>query len=199
MSDWPILSWTHLAAIIFAYNEGYGKAYDRRVFPNPFSIEGSQAAAYDCGITDGKDQRDRHDAFVSDKAQLSRTVQPQLDTWIRNHNLVVTSDHYSLLLELVASVYAGDVLKLPTISTERVSHMTKRKTEDIVERDNMVVTGFVLTDSNGKRGIVESDVVRWLSQDQFYGLMHPSPSSVLQERVNNRYTERNFGEDDDQR
>ncbi|MNR69134.1 hypothetical protein D3C85_1941710 [compost metagenome] len=42
---------------MFAYNEGYSKAYDGRVFPNPFSENGSQAAAWQLGTDDGTEAR----------------------------------------------------------------------------------------------------------------------------------------------
>lgn len=196
MSDWPTLSWDQLSSIMFAYHEGYSKSYDRREFPNPFSVEGSQAAAWELGTKVGKEQRDYHDAFVTDAASLNRIVEPQLDSWIRKNNLVVTGDHYGMLLELVASTYAGDVLKLPTISTEQVSPMTKRKTEDILERDNMHVSGFVLMDSGGGRCIVENAVVRWLTLDQFHDLMHPGPSAILQAQVNKKSGSHETGDDD---
>ena len=58
---WPMLETFHLEAIIFAYNEGFSKAYDRRVFPNPFTLVGSQARAYELGVRDGTEVRDRDD------------------------------------------------------------------------------------------------------------------------------------------
>jgi hypothetical protein len=54
---WPMLSELHLYALMFAYNEGYSKAYDGRVFPNPFSENGSQAAAWQLGTDDGTEAR----------------------------------------------------------------------------------------------------------------------------------------------
>ncbi|MEN4917526.1 hypothetical protein ABE485_02555 [Achromobacter spanius] len=54
---WPMLSELHLHALMFAYNEGYSKAYDGRVFPNPFSENGSQAAAWQLGTDDGTEAR----------------------------------------------------------------------------------------------------------------------------------------------
>jgi hypothetical protein len=58
---WPMLSSIHLEAIVFAYNEGYSKAYDKRVFPNPFAESGSQAAAWTKGTRDGTENRKRDD------------------------------------------------------------------------------------------------------------------------------------------
>ncbi|MDR7949173.1 hypothetical protein [Achromobacter aegrifaciens] len=54
---WQMLSELHLHALMFAYNEGYRKAYDGRVFPNPFSENGSQAAAWQLGTDDGTEAR----------------------------------------------------------------------------------------------------------------------------------------------
>ena len=54
---WPMLSELHLHALMLAYNEGYSKACDGRVFPNPFSENGSQAAAWQLGTDDGTEAR----------------------------------------------------------------------------------------------------------------------------------------------
>lgn len=56
-APWPMLAALHLEAIVFAYNEGYSKAYDGREFPNPFAESGSQAAAWVLGTRDGKAAR----------------------------------------------------------------------------------------------------------------------------------------------
>lgn len=57
--EWPMIDPQHLQAIMFAYNEGYSKAYDGRVFPNPFAESGSQAAAWVMGTRDGGEQRQK--------------------------------------------------------------------------------------------------------------------------------------------
>lgn len=59
---WPMLSDMHLQAITFAYNEGYSKAYEGRMLPNPFAKSGSQAAAYDLGLSDGAEAREKAEA-----------------------------------------------------------------------------------------------------------------------------------------
>ncbi|WP_261537067.1 hypothetical protein [Burkholderia multivorans] len=56
-APWPMLEPLHLEAIVFAYNEGYSKAYDGRSFPNPFAESGSQAAAWVLGTRDGNEAR----------------------------------------------------------------------------------------------------------------------------------------------
>ncbi|HDR9337680.1 hypothetical protein [Burkholderia multivorans] len=58
-APWPMLAPLHLEAIVFAYNEGYSKAYDGRSFPNPFAESGSQAAAWVLGTRDGNEARVR--------------------------------------------------------------------------------------------------------------------------------------------
>jgi hypothetical protein len=55
--EWPMLTKWHLEALIFAYNEGYSKAYENRVYPNPFTTVGSQAEAWTCGTRDGNEAR----------------------------------------------------------------------------------------------------------------------------------------------
>ena len=62
-SKWPMLDKWHLQALMFAYNEGYSKAYERRVFKNPFTTEGSQAAAWELGTKEGTENRDHDDAI----------------------------------------------------------------------------------------------------------------------------------------
>jgi hypothetical protein len=57
--EWPMLDPMHLLAIMLAYNEGYSKAIDGRVFPNPFAQHGSQAAAWELGTRDGGEQRQK--------------------------------------------------------------------------------------------------------------------------------------------
>jgi hypothetical protein len=60
--EWPMLRHLHLVALVFAYNEGFSKAYDRRIFPNPFNESGSQAAAWELGTRDGTKLRYADDA-----------------------------------------------------------------------------------------------------------------------------------------
>lgn len=60
--EWPELEPLHLEALMFAYNEGYSKAFDGRVFPNPFSAQGSQADAWVLGTRDGGEARQKSEA-----------------------------------------------------------------------------------------------------------------------------------------
>jgi hypothetical protein len=86
--EWPTLEDLHLEAIIFAYNDGFSKSYERRVFPNPFTENGSQAAAYDKGVRDGTNIRGRDDRVEAEK--LSGKNDPNVNTvleeltWIRS-------------------------------------------------------------------------------------------------------------------
>lgn len=59
---WPMLKPLHLEALMFAYNEGYSKAFDGRVFPNPFAESGSQAEAWALGTRDGTEARNKSQA-----------------------------------------------------------------------------------------------------------------------------------------
>jgi hypothetical protein len=58
-AGWPMLTDTHLESLILAYNEGYSKGYEGREFKNPFARSGSQAAAWERGTRDGKENRKR--------------------------------------------------------------------------------------------------------------------------------------------
>ncbi|AQH05683.1 hypothetical protein A9R05_42455 (plasmid) [Burkholderia sp. KK1] len=58
--------------------------------------------------------------------------------------------------------------------------LTDMKANSIVSRDGYKWTGVVLRNAEGKRCIVESSAVRWLSNDAAWQLMHPAehPASV---------------------
>lgn len=68
--EWPNLEPLHLQALMFAYNEGYSKAFDGRVFPNPFSESGSQADAWVLGTREGGEARQ--------KSQIQEDMLPEL-------------------------------------------------------------------------------------------------------------------------
>jgi len=51
--------------------------------------------------------------------------------------------------------------------------LTAHKTEFVAQRDNGVVTGFVITNPNGDIAIIDKSAVRWLSKDEWWGLFHP--------------------------
>jgi hypothetical protein len=57
-----------------------------------------------------------------------------------------------------------------------VSDMTRKKVAMVGER-GYVVTGYVL-ESGGERAIVEKGSVRWLSQEEFWGLMHGAEGKI---------------------
>lgn len=46
-------------------------------------------------------------------------------------------------------------------------NLTAKKTNEIMQRDKSVITGFVVTDSYGNIGIVDKSVVRWISKEQW--------------------------------
>jgi len=51
-------------------------------------------------------------------------------------------------------------------------NLTVKKVEHIIQRDNSVITGFVLTDKSGNVAIVDKAAVRWLSKDEWWKLFH---------------------------
>ena len=53
------------------------------------------------------------------------------------------------------------------------SDLTASKTIHCIGRDNSEITGFVLTEPNGRIGIVDKSAVRWLSSQEMWSLMHP--------------------------
>ena len=46
-------------------------------------------------------------------------------------------------------------------------NLTAKKTNEIMQRDKSVITGFVVTDPYGNIGIVDKSVVRWISKEQW--------------------------------
>ncbi|PRG92189.1 hypothetical protein C6V04_16160, partial [Burkholderia multivorans] len=69
----------HLEAIVFAYNEGYSKAYDGRSFPNPFAESGSQAAAWVLGTRDGNEARVKSEQPPAQADALAEAREPHSD------------------------------------------------------------------------------------------------------------------------
>ena len=55
---------------------------------------------------------------------------------------------------------------------ERSNVLTAEKTANIIERDNSVITGFVVTDKYGDVGIIDKGAVRWIDKKQFFKEMH---------------------------
>jgi hypothetical protein len=56
----------------------------------------------------------------------------------------------------------------------RVIPLTHRKARDIIERNGYSVTGFVLTDKQGRKCIVDMSAVRWFDDPlKFQQMMHP--------------------------
>ena len=63
----------------------------------------------------------------------------------------------------------------------QVIPLTHRKAKGIIQDKNFYVTGFVLTQEDGDKCIVDMSAVRWLSMSEFHDLMHPpveSPTSA---------------------
>jgi len=55
-----------------------------------------------------------------------------------------------------------------------MSTLTKRKIASLTENGEMMQSGAVLVNTNtGQRAIVEMGAVRWMTNDEFYSLMHP--------------------------
>lgn len=60
----------------------------------------------------------------------------------------------------------------------QVTQLTRRKAKQIIEQNGFEVTGFVMTDENGKKCIVDMSAVRWMSRDEFYKIMHPQAEDL---------------------
>ena len=54
---------------------------------------------------------------------------------------------------------------------ERNNVLTAEKTADIIERDNSVITGFVVTDKYGDVGIIDKGAVKWIGKQEFFVMM----------------------------
>lgn len=55
----------------------------------------------------------------------------------------------------------------------KVIHLTHRKAQGIIKDNGYALTGFVLTDTDGRKCIVDMSAVRWFDdKHQFFRLMH---------------------------
>ncbi len=54
-----------------------------------------------------------------------------------------------------------------------ISILTADKTAFCELNNGYEISGFVLKDKEGRRGIIEGGAVRWLSKDEMWKLMHP--------------------------
>lgn len=52
--------------------------------------------------------------------------------------------------------------------------ITQRKIDSLTENGAFHASGMVLTARDGKRAIVELGAVRWMTNEEFFKLMHPS-------------------------
>ena len=55
--------------------------------------------------------------------------------------------------------------------------LTSSKTADCIKRDGSLITGFVVTDKWGGIGIIDKSAVRWLTNKEWWWLMHTSAES----------------------
>ena len=56
-------------------------------------------------------------------------------------------------------------------NTERSNILTAEKTATIIERDNVDITGFVVTDKYGNVGIINKGAVKWIGKQEFFAMM----------------------------
>ena len=58
---------------------------------------------------------------------------------------------------------------------DKVIHLTKNKTEHIIETRDYEVTGFVLTNKDGSKCVIDMSAVRWFDdKNDFFRMMHPN-------------------------
>ena len=75
-------------------------------------------------------------------------------------------------------------------------NLTAKKTNEIMQRDKSVITGFVVTDAYGNVAIVDKSAVRWMSKDQLWQFFHSDQQiNNMTEQLNNAMCER-CGEND---
>lgn len=56
---------------------------------------------------------------------------------------------------------------------DKVIHLTHRKAKSIIETNKYAVTGFILTDEQGRKCIVDMSAVRWFDDKKdFHHMMH---------------------------
>ena len=71
----------------------------------------------------------------------------------------------------------------------QVIPLTHRKAKGIIQDKNFYITGFVLTQEDGDKCIVDMSAVRWLSMSEFHDMMHPLVVSPTAEPARKPMTE----------
>ncbi len=59
--------------------------------------------------------------------------------------------------------------------------LTLRKAQALVATHGLRLSGFILTDDQGERALVEHGAVRWLNNAEMWALMHPGTPGTLVE------------------
>jgi len=72
------------------------------------------------------------------------------------------------------------------LDLSQVNRLTHFKTNGIIDAHKYNITGFVLTNDDGKKCISDMAAVRWFDNKDFFGMMHNEPAYPPQR------TEQNF-------
>jgi hypothetical protein len=61
-----------------------------------------------------------------------------------------------------------------------MDRITEKKVKSLTESGNLEISGKVLTQSDGRRIIVEMGAVRWLTNEEMWSLMHPPQQAMIE-------------------
>lgn len=110
---------------------------------------------------------------------MKTTVEAQgpVDVNVRQDS---TIDQLVMMGHADLAIYASNLQKecallkvVGDYDMSKVVHLTHRKARDIIARNGYALTGFVLTDTDGRKCIVDMSAVRWFDKpEDFFRLMH---------------------------
>lgn len=72
----------------------------------------------------------------------------------------------------------GDLLAVMGVNAP-AKLLTAFKTGSVMARDGSSITGFVITDKNGRVAIIDKSACRWLTKEEMWWLMHESGPSLM--------------------
>lgn len=76
------------------------------------------------------------------------------------------------------AVACSDLLAVMGVNAP-AKQLTAHKTEWVMARDKSSITGFVITDKDGRVAIIDKSACRWLTKEELWWLMHDSKSPLM--------------------
>ncbi|WP_186166492.1 DUF551 domain-containing protein [Burkholderia gladioli] len=148
---WPMLSKGHLESLMFAYNEGWQKAYDGREFANPFAETGSQAAAWELGTRDGKERRKIHARAAVSPATADTTWTAPKQHCQNGGDVCLAGNHDGVCCPEDSCDIDDGTRKNPSVLPIKIPHVHIRPEDEEIGRQYYAL-GFV----DGSRSITDA-------------------------------------------